>query len=165
MEYVAIFEGLAIALFCMMLVHGVRRYDVKRLVLAFTLIGAVVTIEENCVMLLTQDYTYIGYHLWIGQFPVAIMLGWIVVAYISFLIATRVNNVVLGACTATLLDLVAEPIAYTYGLWIWYNTMRSPICYFNAPIGNIIGWFLLTLLGTTILKVVISYGRLGRVQA
>ena len=149
---VAVFEIILLLLFCLTLAHGIRRYNVKRLLLGFSLIAIVVTIEENCSMLLTHDYAYYGYHLWIGQFPVAIMLGWITVSYLGFIISARINNVVLGSFMVSCLDAGFEPAAYFFGLWTWHNTVVSPLYYFKAPIQNAIGWVLFTLLGTLILK-------------
>ena len=150
--FVAVFEGILFLLFGLALPHGIRRYNVNRLLLAFAVIAILVAVEENCSMLLTHDYAYHGYQLWIGQFPVAIMLGWITVCYVGFIISARINNVVLGAFAASCLDAGFEPAAYFLGLWMWHNSVYSPIRYFNAPTQNAIGWFLFTLLGTLILK-------------
>lgn len=146
------FEVILFVFFGLALAHGIHRYDVKRLLLAFSLIAVVVAVEENCSMLLTDDYVYCGYHLWIGQFPVAITLAWITVCYLGFLVSTRIKNVVVGSFLVSCLDAVFEPAAYYFGLWTWHNSVYSPIRYFNAPVQNAIGWFLFTLAGTLILK-------------
>jgi len=139
-------------LFGLALAHGIRRNKVKRLLLAFTIIAILVTVEENCSMFLTDDYVYYGYHLWIWQFPLVITLAWIIVCYLGFLVSTRIKNVVVGSFLVSCLDAVFEPAAYYFGLWTWHNSVYSPIRYFNAPVQNVIGWFLFTLVGTLILK-------------
>lgn len=162
--YVAIFEGILFSLFSLVLVHGLLRYNVKRLLLAFTIIAVVVTVEENLAMILTHDYSYPAYQLWIGQFPVAIMLAWIVISYVGFLISNRVHRPLVGAITASFTDIALEPAAYYFGLWTWHKKVNLPIdClnfrYFNAPIGNALGWIIMVLIGTTILKKLLEVKR------
>lgn len=152
---IVLFEVLFILLFVLALIHGIRRYSAKRVLLAFTIIAVMVAVEENASMLLTRDYAYYGYYLWIGEFPVCIMLGWIAVAYLGFLIASRVNNVVIGAAAAASVDLILEPVAYFFGLWVWHNTVSVPL-YFGSPIQNAAGWFFLTWIGVLILKKLVT---------
>ena len=104
-------------------------------------------------MQLTGNYSYRGYHLWLGALPLAIALAWVVVAYLGFLAATKLGSLVLGALAASSLDALLEPVAYHLGLWTWSVPAPYPsVYYFNAPTGNAVGWVLLTLLGTLILK-------------
>ena len=84
--------------------------------------------------------------------PLAIIMGWIAVAYLSYLIATKLHNATLGVLGGCSIDLLLEPLAYYTGLWVWYSTPYSVITYFGAPPGNAIGWFLLTFLGSKILE-------------
>ena len=107
-------------------------------------------VEENLVMLLTHDYAYYGYYLWIGEFPVCIMLAWVVISYLGFLLASKYNNIILGAAAAFSVDLILEPAALFFGLWTWNNI--NSLNYFNAPPQNAVGWLLFTLIGTIILK-------------
>lgn len=153
--YVAIFEGILFSLFFIVLVHGLRNYNVKRLLLAFTIIAVIVTVEENLAMILTQGYSYSGYQLWIGEFPVGIMLAWIAISYIGFLITNRVRNPLVGAITASSMDLGLEPAAYYFGLWTWHKNFPIGCLnfrYFNASVGNALGWLIMVLIGTTILR-------------
>jgi len=161
---VTAFEVILFVLFGLALAHGIRKYNRKRLLLAFTIIAILFTIEENCSMFLTNDYVYSGYHLWIWQFPLAITLAWVTVCYLGFLVSTRINNVVVGSLLVSCLDAVFEPAAYYFGLWTWHNSVYSPIRYFNAPIQNLIGWFLFTLVGTLILKKLLSNSSFFGVQ-
>ena len=111
---IIVFEISLILLFCLTLAHGILRFDTKRLLLSFTIIAVIMAIEENLVMLLTHDYAYYGYYLWIGEFPVCIMLAWVVISYLGFLLASKYNNVILGTATASSVDLILEPAARTW---------------------------------------------------
>lgn len=151
--FVTAFEILVIGLFGLALAHGLHKYNRKRLLLAFTIFGILVTIEENCSMFLTDGYAYHGYYLWIWQLPLAITLAWITVCYLGFLVSTKINNVIVGCFLVSCLDAVLfEPAAYYLGLWTWHTHNYAVIRYFNAPIQNAIGWFLFILVGTLILK-------------
>jgi len=137
--YVAVFELFLVLLFFAVLIHSILIYQVRRLGLAFSIIAIVVTVEENSAMYFTGNYSYPpSYHLWIGDFPVAIMLAWIVVSYLGFLAAGKLN-VFLGAITASSIDALLEPLAYYFNLWTWHPTVHSPIYYFNAPVPNAFG--------------------------
>lgn len=151
--WVCIFEAFLFSLFALTLIHGIRRHDGKRLALAFGIIAFICAVEENLVMHFTGNYAYpSGYHLWIGSLPLAIMLAWMVVAYLGFLAASKLESLLLGALAASSIDVLLEPLAYYLGLWTWHPTVYSPVYYFSAPLQNAFGWFLLTLLGAHILK-------------
>lgn len=151
--YVVVFELFLTLLFLVVIIHGIHKYNVKRLASAFTLIALIVTVEENLAMHFTGNYSYPpSYHLWIGEFPVAIMLAWIVVSYLGFLVARKLNSIILGGISASSIDVLLEPLACYFGLWMWHPTVHSPIYYFNAPVPNALGWIGLSMLGTIILK-------------
>jgi len=105
--------------------------------------------EENLIMLITHDYSYYGYFLWIGKFPVCIMLAWATISYLGFILASKYNTI-LGVAAASSMDLILEPAALFFGLWTWNNL--NSLNYFNAPPQNAVGWLLFTLIGTIILK-------------
>jgi len=175
-----LFEIVSATLFALALIHGIRRYNPRRLLIALAIIAVIVVAEENVVMMLTNNYAYYGYHLWVGRLPVAIALAWLVVAYLGFQLSVVVKSrleiflwrgkhsnsksvrvvkstrsllpSLLGALIASSIDLVLEPAAYYWGLWVWHPTVYTPVSYFNAPIFNCIGWFLFTLIGVLILS-------------
>lgn len=147
---ILLFEASLMALFLVALVHGLKRYGLK-LLPAFLLIGLICALEENVVMALTGNYSYRGYHLWLGDLPLAVALAWIVVAYLGFQISLRTNTVIASVSTASI-DAVLEPLAHAFNLWTWHPTVYSPILYFNAPVSNAVGWVILTYVGIKILQ-------------
>jgi uncharacterized membrane protein len=147
-----LFEIVSATLFALALIHGIRRYNPRRLLIALAIIAVIVVAEENAVMMLTNNYAYYEYHLWVGRLPVAIALAWLVVVYLGFQLSDVVKSRVLGALVTSSIDLVLEPAAYYWGLWVWYPTVYSPVSYFNAPIYNGVGWFLFTLIGVLVLS-------------
>ena len=148
-----LFEIVSAGLFAAALVHGMRRYNPRRLLIALATVAVLMIAEENAVMMLTNNYAYYEYHLWVGRLPVAIILSWLVVVYLGSQLSDVVKNRFLGALITSSIDLVLEPAAYYWGLWVWYpTTVYSPVSYFNAPIYNGVGWFLFTLIGVLILN-------------
>ena len=147
-----LFEIVSATLFVTALVHGVRRYNPRRLLIALAIVAVLMIVEENAVIVLTNNYAYYEYHLWVGRLPVAVALSWLVVVYLGFQLSAVVKSRLLGALVTSSVDLVLEPAAYYWGLWVWYPTVYTPVSYFNAPIYNGAGWFLFTLIGVLILS-------------
>jgi uncharacterized membrane protein len=176
-----LFEIVSATLFALALVHGMRRYNPRRLLIALATVAVMMIAEENAVMTVTNNYAYYEYHLWVGGLPVAIVLAWLVVAYLGFQLSTVCKSrleiflwrgkhsnsksvrvvkstrsllpYLLGALIASSIDLVLEPAAYYWGLWVWHpTTVYSPVSYFNAPLFNCVGWFLFTLIGVLVLS-------------
>jgi len=148
---IVVFEFIIILLFLVVLAHGLHTCQAKRLLLSFSLVAIIVTLEENLAMI-SGDYTYMGYHLWIWRFPLAMVLAWIAVAYLGFQVYVKYKKMSLSVLTVSCLDLLMEPLAFYFGLWCWNHTIYSPITYFGAPIQNAVGWLILVFLNTWILK-------------
>ena len=143
-----IFEIFLIILFGITVIYGNRSFPTKRVLLAFTTIALMMAVEENLIMLITNDYSYSGYALWVGKFPVCITLAWGTISYLGFILASK-YNIIIGVAAA-LIDFILEPTALFFGLWTWNTT--SALNYFNAPPQNAIGWLLFTWIGIIILK-------------
>ena len=157
MNVVTAFEGSLILLFVLALYHALRNFSVKSVVLSFLLVGIVYIAVEILVMELTYNYYYPHhYQLWIHNFPLSIALAWITVSYMGFLLARR-SNILIGALSASSIDALLEPLAYYLGLWIWRLPAPYPtVYYFNAPVGNCLGWVTFTLISTAILTRILS---------
>ena len=86
-----LFEIVSATLFALALIHGIRRYDPRRLLIALATVAVMLVAEENAVMMLTNNYAYYEYHLWVGRLPVAIALAWLVVVYLGFQCRNRIS--------------------------------------------------------------------------
>lgn len=154
---------------------------------AFFLAGSILwtSIIEN-LGVIEKSYTYYtyaglfgpgypGYFLWVGQVPLWIELGWVIVAISLFVLFHEVllpgRSPILQAALAGLfavnVDLVIDPVAVANNLWQWIN----PSLYFlGVPIYNFFGWFCLIffydlLFNYTVLqqKPVAILGRIERI--
>ena len=101
-----------------------------------------------------------------------VSFGWIVNIYPNMHIAmtlvegseyyskdkiTTKNRLTISTLTATfavLYDLYLDPIAVHLGIWIWSN----PGPWFGVPIGNFVGWWLITF-SSVYSYIFLSYGQ------
>lgn len=87
-----LFEIVSATLFALTLIHGIRKYNSRRLLAGLAIVAVLMIVEENVAMVLSNDYTYGAYHLWVGRLPVAIALDWLVVVYLGFQVSAAVKN-------------------------------------------------------------------------
>jgi len=147
-----------ISLACIVAYAGVKAYGKERA--AYFLAGSVLwtSIIEN-LGVIDKSYTYYtyaalfnpsyaGYLFWIGQVPLWIELGWVIVALSLFVLFHDIllpgrSPFLQAACAglfAVNIDLVIDPVAVANSLWQWIN----PTVYiFGVPIYNFVGWFCL----------------------
>jgi len=137
---------------------GVKAYGKERA--AYFLAGSVLwtSIIEN-LGVIDKSYTYYtyaglfgphyaGYFFWVGQVPLWIELGWVVVALSLFVLFHDVilpgRSPFLQAAAAGLfavnIDLVIDPVAVANNLWQWIN---PSVYILGVPIYNFVGWFCL----------------------
>lgn len=101
--------------------------------------------------------------------PVSVILFWAVFIYTGYCLTNsflywlklkkpnfKTKNLLLLLLTilldgyfVTAIDLFMDPIAVNEGRWMWLE--KGP--YFGIPIGNFIGWFIVTILATGIFRI------------
>lgn len=137
---------------------GVKVYGKERA--AYFLAGSILwtSIIEN-LGVIDHSYSYYtyaglfgphypGYLFWVGQVPLWIELGWVIVALSLFVLFHEVllpgRSPVLQALCAALfavnIDLVIDPVAVANNLWQWIN---PSIYILGVPVYNWAGWFCL----------------------
>ncbi len=137
---------------------GLRAYGREKIV--FFLAGSILwtSIIEN-LGVQQGSYTYFayqgllgswyrGYFFWVGNVPLWVELGWIIVALSLFMIFHEVilpgRNAFLQAFCAGLfavnMDAMIDPVAVANNLWQWMN---PSIYIIGVPIYNWVGWFFL----------------------
>jgi uncharacterized membrane protein len=164
---------------------GVKVYGKQRA--TYFLAGSILwtSIIEN-LGVIDKSYTYYtyaglfgpgypGYLLWVGQVPLWIELGWVIVAISLFVLFHEVLlpgrspflQAALAGFFAVNVDLVIDPVAVANNLWQWIN---PSVYVLGVPIYNFLGWFCLIffydlLFNYTILqeKPVAILGRIERV--
>lgn len=147
-----------IFLACIVAYAGVKAYGKERA--AYFLAGSVLwtSIIEN-LGVIDKSYTYYtyaglfnpsyaGYLFWIGQVPLWIELGWVIVALSLFVLFHDILlpgrspflQAALAGLFAVNIDLVIDPVAVANSLWQWIN---PSVYIFGVPIYNFVGWFCL----------------------
>lgn len=137
---------------------GVKSYGKSQA--AYFLAGSVLwtSIIEN-LGVIDHSYTYYtyaglfgahysGYLFWVGQVPLWIELGWVIVAISLFILFHEVilpgRSAILQAAAAGLfavnIDLLIDPVAVANNLWQWIN---PSIYVLGVPVYNWVGWFCL----------------------
>jgi uncharacterized membrane protein len=152
---------------------------------AYFLAGSVLwtSIIEN-LGVIDKSYTYYtyagifnsqypGYLFWVGQVPLWIELGWVIVALSLFVLFHEVllpgrNPLLQAACAglfAVNIDLVIDPVAVANNLWQWIN---PSVYVLGVPIYNWVGWFCLIFFYDLIFNYTILQNKpvaiLGRIE-
>ena len=116
---------------------------------------------------------YAGYFFWVGQVPLWIELGWVIVAMSLFVlfheVLLRGRSPFLQAATAGLfavnIDLLIDPVAVANSLWQWIN---PSVYLLGVPIYNFAGWFCLIFFYDLLFNYTILQSRpvaiLGRIE-
>lgn len=162
---------------------GVKTYGKERA--AYFLAGSVLwtSIIEN-LGVADKSYTYYtyaglfnsgyaGYIFWVGQVPLWIELGWVVVAMSLFVLFHEVllpnrSPLLQAACAglfAVNIDLLIDPVAVANNLWQWIN---PSVYILGVPIYNFVGWFCLIFFYDLLFNYTILQSRpvaiLGRIE-
>lgn len=162
---------------------GVKVYGKEHA--AYFLAGSILwtSIIEN-LGVLDKSYTYYtyaglffphypGYLFWVGQVPLWIELGWVIVALSLFILFHDVllpgRSAFLQAACAGLIavniDLVIDPVAVANNLWQWIN---PSVYILGVPVYNWVGWFCLIFFYDILFNYTILQSRpvaiLGRVE-
>jgi uncharacterized membrane protein len=137
---------------------GVKVYGKERT--AYFLAGSILwtSIIEN-LGVINKSYTYYtyaglfgpnypGYAFWVGQVPLWVELGWVIVAISLFVLFHEGrlpgrSPFLQAACAGLVainIDLVIDPVAVTNSLWQWINPSVDIL---GVPIYNFFGWFCL----------------------
>jgi len=139
--------------------YSYKKYGVKRTIIYFIpMIIATALIESAGVA--SGRYYYSGYLIYVsvvgGAVPLSIILAWSANLFLfmhmgKYCIAKLYQaqnfiQILLISLTAGLfgvcLDLLEDPIAHHNNWWIWQTSLEG-VKFFNVPILNFIGWFIL----------------------
>ncbi len=163
------------------LLHSSEVFGNKKAVLFFLLAGiSGFIIEIYCVKygLFGEHYYYTGTGLLLNLIPLVLPISWAVIIYVSytitnfflygfggekprykhnllFLVGFLVLLSAIDGLIAVNLDMIMDPVAVSplVQQWVWVN--GGP--YFGIPIGNFMGWFVITFIPTFIFRLYESF--------
>lgn len=157
----------------LLVVHACWTFGIKRGSAFITLAGLVGFLAEaislNHGTLFGSTYVYSSSEgLALLKVPVSIIAYWAIFIYLGYWLVTssaywlgkmkpsRAKNplclllllVMADGLAVTAIDLFMDPISVKAGFWSWIN--GGP--YFGVPIGNFIGWFIITIIVTGLFR-------------
>lgn len=157
----------------LLILHSFHTLSFYKSVLFISLAAITGTVMEY--MGLTYGTVFGGYYVYKSQFtlfhvPLSVIAYWGVFIYIGYCLVnsflywvqkdkpnTRQTNawllpllVLLDGVVVVAIDLFMDPLQVKMGSWQWLS--EGP--YFGIPIGNFIGWFMVTILVTGIFRVI-----------
>lgn len=163
-----IFLGIPVAL---LVVHSIITLSKFRSALFILLASSVGTIMEYIGL---RDGTFFGGHyiykpqLTLFTVPVSVIFYWTVFIYTGYCLTNAflywlkiqkpniknknifllILTILLDGYFVTAIDLFMDPIAVKSGSWKWIEGGS----YFNIPIGNFIGWFIVTIIVVSVFR-------------
>ncbi len=164
-----LFFGLPVVI---LILHSLIALSLKRSILFIFLAASIGTIMEYIGL---KDGTFFGGHyiyksqITLFNVPINVILFWAVFIYTGYSITnsflfwlkrekpnfkTRnfwllLSTIAFDGLVVVALDLFMDPIAVKSGSWKWLEGGQ----YFGVPIGNFIGWFIVTIIVTTIFRI------------
>ncbi len=139
-----LFEFLGYFITALAVRHSLEDKGKKDTLCFFLPLFFLVFLIEEIAVVVFNGYSYPDYNIYFFRVPLAILLGWCAIVYgtyhmsKSFFNGQRVLRIsFLAAIIGVVIDLLLEPVAYSWNLWVW----SRPDIYFNASIENFISWF------------------------
>jgi len=152
---------ITIFIFIIVILHGIERYGIKKMVIFFLITWVVSNFFEA---LSIQTGFPFGFYQYVDmpgprifEVPLLIMFAYFAMGYISWMISHVLTGQYLkklegkqifivpliASFIMVMWDLCIDPLSSTLvPLWIW----KSPGAYFGVPITNYFGWFLVTFI-------------------
>ncbi len=158
-RFLAFFIGLIAIVWLFLVYYSNKKYGTKKTVIYFLpIIIATLIIESAGVA--SGRYYYPGYIIYLsvvgGGVPLIIILAWSANLFLFLNLGKHIISKIyqkrnkfqiilisaLGGLFGVCLDLLEDPIAHYNNWWIWEGTLEG-IKFFEVPILNFIGWFVL----------------------
>jgi uncharacterized membrane protein len=156
-------------LFILVLLHGIKRYGKKNMLIFFLIVFAVSFSFENLSIRTGFPFGFYHYSPSLGLMtvPVVIIFAYFAMGYLSWMLAHIITGqyarrlggkqvfVVpfIAAFIMVMWDLTIDPISSTLqNLWVWH----TPGAYFGVPVVNFAGWFFVVFVFYQLFAIYIS---------
>ncbi len=141
-----LFELGGIAALILSVVHALRHWPRKEVLVFFTSCFLYALLFEDMNIQLSGDYAY-NEHAWfiLHNTMLVIVMGWCAIVYCIVLTlegspelktANPLEKGLVAGLLALTIDLGIDATAFAYGFWIWKKGY-----FFGVPIVNFVGWF------------------------
>lgn len=104
------------------------------------------------------EYSFVSWPSFMGV-PFQVGAFWAIFYYLSHTVVNIFNrsqdlfkSILLDGAIMTGIDLLLDPVMVDKGVWRWFGT--GP--YFGIPTGNFIGWFLVSLVISVVIRLILK---------
>lgn len=144
-----LFEILLWALFLASLIDSNKRLGKKNTLLFFLPLFVYGWVLEASAIGIFQRYEYAdGFFVTIIGAPLCIAAGWASITYSGLCIAksftsSHIQISLFTALWGLCIDFSMDGLAVLMGYWTWFAPADVVLPYFNVPVSNFIGWFII----------------------
>ncbi len=146
---VVIFELFLWFMFILALIDGFRRFGFKNGLLFFIPLIIYGWILEESAIAIFRRYAYTpGFLIKLMDAPFCIAAGWAAILYSGIVITeglrlSRFKTALFVALWGLSIDFSMDALAVRFGYWTWFPPTDVILPYFNVPVSNFIGWFII----------------------
>jgi uncharacterized membrane protein len=144
-----LFEILLWGLFLVSILDANKRWSLKNTALFFFPLFVYGWILEASAIGIFQRYEYgDGFFVTLFGAPLCIAAGWACITYSGICIAKSFTNnhykiAVFTALWGLCIDFSMDGLAVLMGYWTWFAPDDVVLPYFDVPVSNFIGWFII----------------------
>jgi len=146
---VSIFETFLWLVFILALVDGFRRYGFKSGLIFFIPLIIYGWVLEESAIAIFHRYAYTpDFLITYLDAPFCIAAGWTAILYSGIVIAeslslSRFKAALFVALWGLSIDFSMDAVAVRFGYWTWFPPADVTLPYFNVPVSNFVGWFII----------------------
>ncbi len=146
---VVIFELFLWFVFILAIVDGFHRFGFKNGLIFFIPLIIYGWILEESAIAIFHRYAYTqGFLIKFLDAPFCIAAGWAAILYSGIVIAeglrlSRFKAALFVALWGLSIDFSMDALAVRFGYWTWFPPADVRLPYFNVPVSNFIGWFII----------------------
>lgn len=146
---VVLFEVFLWLIFIVAVVDGFRRFGFRNGLVFFIPLVIYGWVLEESAIAIFHRYAYTpGFIIKFLDAPVAIAAGWTAVLYSGVVVAdglrlSRFRAALFVALWGLSIDFSMDALAVRFGYWTWFPPADVVLPYFNVPVSNFVGWFII----------------------
>jgi hypothetical protein len=146
---VVIFEIFLWFVFILALIDGLRRFGFRDGLLFFVPLIIYGWVLEESAIAVFHRYAYTpDFLIKFLDAPFSIAAGWAAILYSGIVIAeglrlSRIKTALFVALWGLSIDFSMDALAVYLGYWTWFPPPDVILPYFNVPVSNFIGWFII----------------------
>jgi hypothetical protein len=144
-----VFELFLWLVFFFALVDGFRRFGIRDGLVFFIPLIIYGWILEESAIAVFHRYAYTpGFLVTYLDAPFCIAAGWTAILYSGIVIAeglglSRFRSALFVALWGLSIDFSMDALAVRFGYWTWFPPPDVILPYFNVPVSNFVGWFII----------------------